>query len=108
MSRSLQISMGLLLPSGVDAGALPMLVARGLRAFGDGYMAILLPAYLLAIGLGTLEVGVVATTTMLGSALATVAVGAWGHRFRAHRLLSGAALLMALTGVAFAASSSFW
>jgi MFS family permease len=98
----------LLLPAGVDAAAGPLLAARALRAFADGYMAILLPAYLLAIGLGTLEVGVVATATMLGSALATVAVGAWGHRFRTNRLLRGAALLMALTGVAFAAFSSFW
>ncbi len=98
----------LLLPVGVDAAAGPLLVARALRAFADGYMAILLPAYLLAIGLGTLEVGVVATATMLGSALATVAVGAWGHRFRSNRLLRGAALLMALTGVGFAAFSSFW
>ena len=93
----------LLLPAGVDAAAGPLLVARALRAFADGYMAILLPAYLLALGLGTLEVGVVATATMLGSALATVAVGAWGHRFRSSRLLRGAALLMALTGVGFAA-----
>ena len=98
----------LLLPAGVDAAAKPLLVARALRAFADGYMAILLPAYLLAIGLGTLEVGVVATATMLGSALATVAVGAWGHRFASNRLLRGAALLMALTGVGFAAFSSFW
>jgi len=98
----------LLLPAGADAAAGALLVARTLRAFADGYMAILLPAYLLAIGLGTLEVGVIATATMLGSALATVAVGAWGHRFRSHRLLRGAALLMALTGLCFAASSSFW
>jgi len=97
-----------LLPSGVDDEAAPLLVARALRAFADGYMAILLPAYLLAIGLGTLEVGVVATATMLGSALATVAVGAWGHRFRSRRLLRGAALVMALTGLGFAALSSFW
>jgi MFS family permease len=98
----------LLLPADVDAAAGPLLVARALRAFADGYMAILLPAYLLALGLGTLEVGVVATTTMLGSAGATVAVGAWGHRFRSNRLLRGAALLMALTGLGFAVSSSFW
>jgi len=97
-----------LLPAGVDDEAAPLLVARALRAFADGYMAILLPAYLLAIGLGTLEVGVVATATMLGSALATVAVGAWGHRFRSRRLLRGAALVMALTGLGFAALSSFW
>ena len=98
----------LLLPDGVDASAAPLLVGRALRAFADGYMAVLLPAYLLAIGLGTLDVGIVATATMLGSALATIAVGAWGHRFRSSALLRGAALLMALTGVAFAGLSSFW
>jgi len=97
-----------LLPAGVDPGALPLLAARGLRAFGDGYMAVLLPAYLLSIGLGTLEVGIVSTATMLGSALATLAVGAWGYRFAGGRLLRGAALLMAATGLGFASLSSFW
>lgn len=103
-----RMSLARLLPSGVDPGALPLLVARGLRAFGDGYMAVLLPAYLLSIGLGTLEVGIVSTATMLGSALATLAVGAWGYRFAAGRLLRGAALLMAATGIGFAGLSSFW
>src|SRR5437867_7427381 len=98
----------LLLPAGVDADALPLLAARALRAIADGYMAVLLPAYLLSIGLGTLEVGIVATTTMLGSAMATLAVGAWGHRFHSRSLLRGAALLMAATGLGFAGFSSFW
>ena len=96
------------LPADADASALPLLVARALRAFGDGYMALLLPAYLLSIGLGTLEVGIVSTATMLGSALATLAVGAWGHRFAGRRLLRGAALLMLATGLGFAGLSSFW
>ena len=96
------------LPGSADASALPLLVARGMRAFGDGYMALLLPAYLLSIGLGTLEVGVVSTATMLGSALATLAVGAWGHRFAGRRLLRAAALLMLATGLGFASLSSFW
>ncbi|MFC5499700.1 MFS transporter [Caenimonas terrae] len=98
----------LLLPAGVDPDALPLLVARALRAFADGYMAVLLPAFLLAAGWGTQEVGVIATTTMIGSAMATLAVGAWGHRFHSRSLLRGAALLMAATGVGFATwSSSF-
>jgi MFS family permease len=96
------------LPAGVDPSALPLLVARGLRAFGDGYMAVLLPAYLLSLGMGTLEVGIVSTATMLGSALATLAVGAWGYRFAGGRLLRAAALLMAATGIGFAGLSSFW
>lgn len=87
---------------------LPLLVAHALRAFVDGYVAVLLPAYRLAIGLGTLEIGVVPTAIRLGSALATIAVGACGHRFQSSRLLRGAALLMAATGVGFAGFSSMW
>ena len=98
----------LLLPAGVSASALPVLAARALRALVDGYMAVLLPAYLLAIGQSTLQVGLTATATMLGSALTTLAVGAWGHRFHSRRLLQGAALLMAATGAGFAGLSSFW
>jgi MFS family permease len=95
-------------PAGADAALWTVLAARGLRALADGYMAVLLPAYLLALGLGTFEVGVVATTTLLGSALLTLAVGAWGHRVASGRLLSGAALLMAATGLGFAGLASFW
>ena len=98
----------LLVPSGSERSAMLLLVGRGLRAFGDGYMAVLLPVYLLALGLGTLEVGMIATATMLGSALATVAVGAWSHRLASRRLRCGAALLMAATGLGFAGLSTFW
>lgn len=97
-----------LLPAGADASAAPLLLARGLRAFGDGFMAVLLPAYLLALGMGTLEVGIVSTATMAGSALATLAVGAFGHHVGSTRLLRGAALLMAATGIGFAGFASFW
>jgi MFS family permease len=97
-----------LLPAGADGAARPLLIARGLRALGDGYMAVLLPAYLLGIGLGTLEVGIVSTATMLGSAFATLAVGVWANRFRSRRLLRWAALLMAATGMGFASFSAFW
>ncbi|MGH8691293.1 MAG: MFS transporter [Burkholderiales bacterium] len=85
-----------------------LLAARSLRAFADGYVAVLLPAYLLALGLGTLEVGVLSTVTMLGSAAATLAVGRWGHRFELRRLLVAAAVLMTLTGIGFAAFSTLW
>ncbi|MDD5297102.1 MAG: MFS transporter [Rhodocyclaceae bacterium] len=98
----------LLLPHGVAPGAMPLLLGRAMRAFADGYVAILLPAYLLALGFGTWEVGVLASATLLGSAAATLAVGAWGHRFHHRRLLLGAAVLMAATGFAFAVNSGFW
>ena len=85
-----------------------LLVARGLRAFVDGYVAVLLPAYLLALGFGTWEVGLFSTTTLLGSAVATAAVGSWGHRFHHRQLLLAAAFLMTATGLSFAGFSAFW
>ncbi|HZS69171.1 MAG TPA: MFS transporter [Burkholderiales bacterium] len=85
-----------------------ILAARALRSFADGFIAVVLPAYLLARGLGQLEVGVISTSTLLGSALATLAIGRWGNRFSIRRLLLGAALLMAATGLGFAGFASFW
>lgn len=98
----------LLLPVGVDDIALPLLVGRALRAFADGYVAVLLPAYLLALGFSTLDVGILSTATLLGSALATLAIGAWGYRVHHRDLLLGAALLMMSTGFAFAMQTAFW
>src|SRR5258706_5193183 len=85
-----------------------LLTARALRAVGDGFVAVLLPAYLLALGYGQLEVGLISTTTLLGSAAATLAVGRWGHRFALRRLLLGAAVLMAATGPGFGTPSQLW
>src|SRR2546428_111581 len=44
-----------------------VLAARALRAFADGFIAVLLPADLLALGLGQLEVGVISTATLFGA-----------------------------------------
>jgi MFS family permease len=85
-----------------------VLTARALRAFADGFVAVLLPAYLLALGHGQFEVGLLSTATLFGSALATLAVGRWGHRFALRRLLLGAAVLMAATGLGFASLTSLW
>ena len=84
-----------------------LITGRALRGFVDGSVAVLLPAYLLALGLDGFAVGVLSTVTLLGSALATLAVGTWGHRFAPRTLLLGAALLMAATGAGFAGLSSF-
>src|SRR5947208_2666560 len=85
-----------------------VLAARALRAFADGFIAVLLPAYLLALGLGQLEVGFISTATLFGSALATLAVGRWGNRFSIRRLLLAASLLMCASGVAFASFEALW
>jgi MFS family permease len=82
--------------------------ARAIRDFGDGFVAIVLPAYLTALGLSPLDVGVIATAALLGSALLTLAIGFAGARHDHRRLLLAAALLMAGTGLAYAAASETW
>jgi MFS family permease len=79
-----------------------LLLARSLRDFGDGFVAVLLPVYLLALGFSAFQVGVIATAALLGSALLTIIVGLLGARYDHRQLLLAAASLMIATGVAFA------
>ena len=85
-----------------------LLIGRALRAFADGYVSLLLPVYLIALGFGPFAVGVVATATLLGSGVLTLVVGLHAHRFQYRTLLILAATLMAATGVGFAAVTDFW
>jgi len=82
-------------------------LARGLRDFGDGFIAIVLPVYLIALGLSAFHVGVVATLALGGSALLTLGVGLLGARHDVRKLLLGASALMAGTGIAYAATSDY-
>ena len=82
-------------------------LARALRDFGDGFVAVLLPVYLIALGLGAFEVGVVATLALFGSAIMTLGIGHFGARIDQRFLLMGASALMIATGLAFAVSSSY-
>lgn len=89
-------------------GASAVYAARAIRDFGDGFIAILLPVYLTALGLSAFDVGVVATLALFGSALLTLAIGFLGARHDHRRLLLAASALMALSGIAYAASSDYW
>src|SRR5688572_25430670 len=77
MVRSLTVR---LLPPSATAETRLLLAARGLRATSDGFVSIILPAYLLLLGFDALHVGLLATATLLGSALLTLAVGLTGVR----------------------------
>ena len=85
-----------------------LLVAKGLRAFGDGYVSLLLPLYLLALGFGPLQVGIIATTTLVGSGLLTLVVGLHAWRYHYRSLLLATSALMAGTGFGFALLTDFW
>ncbi|HTT13958.1 MAG TPA: MFS transporter [Burkholderiaceae bacterium] len=85
-----------------------ILIARGLRALADGYVSLLLPLYLLELGHAPLEIGMLATATLMGSGLLTLLVGLHGHRYYHRSVLIAATVLMAATGVGFATCTQFW
>lgn len=85
-----------------------IITGRGLRAFADGLISILLPIYLRQLGYSPLGVGAIATATLLGSAMLTLVLGFAAHRLRLRRGLLAAALLMVATGLGFASLRAFW
>ena len=97
-----------LLPAGISQAAVPLYWARGLRAFADGYVSLLLPVYLKALGFDAFQIGVIAATTLIGSAAATIIVGFTAHRYGRRWLLVIATLLMIGTGIGFVAATRFW
>jgi len=85
-----------------------VLTARGIRAFGDGFVSILVPVYLTSLGIGAFEVGVLTTAMLLGPAMMTLAIGLIAHRLRTVMLLIGATMLMVLSGIGYAFETGFW
>lgn len=98
----------MILPPGAGSDAAVLLRTRGVRAFGDGLVSVVLAGYLAAIGLSDVRIGVVLTATLLGSAALTLSVGLRAHSFNRRRLLQLVSALMIATGLGFAALTSFW
>jgi MFS family permease len=78
--------------------------ARAARGIGDGFAFIILPAYLSELGFNPFQIGVVATSALLGTAATTLAVGFLAARFDLRNLLLIGAAVMVLTGLAVANS----
>ena len=97
-----------LLPPSIHVNAKRLLVAKALRSIADGYVSVLLPAYLLELGLSVFRVGALTTATLLGSAVLTLLTGFITSRFGHRRPLIAASGLMIATGVAFGTIRAFW
>jgi MFS family permease len=81
---------------------------QGVRAAGYGFTAVLLGALLAAHGYGTVQVGVVLTALIAGTALASVAVGRFGDRFGRRRCYAVFFAGIAVAGVVVAAGAPLW
>src|SRR3954453_1457180 len=97
-----------LLPAEATADAAILLRARAVRAFGDGFVSVLLPLQLTTLGFNGFQIGAIATATLLGSAALTLLVGLVAYRLGRDVLLVRASLLMIATGLGFAVVHTFW
>jgi MFS family permease len=95
-------------PETASADAKRAITAKGLRAIGDGYVSIVLPAYLLALGYDAFQIGALMTATLLGSASLVFLAGMITARFGERRPLLAASALMIFTGLGFAGFQAFW
>jgi MFS family permease len=96
------------LPRALSPDGRRLLGGKSLRAFADGLVSVVLPIYLLRRGYEPLAVGAIVTSTLLGSAILTLCVGLFAHRFPGRKILLAACVLMAVTGAVFATTMDFW
>lgn len=97
-----------MLPSSATRDARTLLTARGMRAFGDGFVAVLLPLHLTELGFSAVQIGVIATATMLGSAVLTMLVGLVAYKLNLRELLIRCSVLTVITGLGFTFVHDFW
>jgi MFS family permease len=90
------------LPAGTTADAAVLLETRGVRAFGDGFVSVLLGPHLKLLGFSNTEIGLITTATLVGSAALTLLVGFVAFRIGRRALLLRASVLMIATGIGFA------
>jgi MFS family permease len=96
----------MLLPATRDTSRL--IFARALRGLGDGFTSVYLSAYLNLLGFSAFQIGAIVTAMLVGSAVLTLIVGMLSHRIGLRYVLFIAGLLMAVSGAAFASTTSFW
>lgn len=86
----------------MDRPAGLVFVAKAARTFCYGFLGVLFPIHLAALGLGAEGIGVAVTLTLAGSAAMTVAVRRPAERFGSRAVLMGLAALVAASGALFA------
>src|SRR3954453_1910817 len=80
--------------------------ARALRGFGDGFAIIVLPVYLSAVGFSPQQIGMVASASLLGTAVLTLVAGFIAPRYELRHLFFAGAGLIVFTGLVFPATET--
>ncbi len=85
-----------------------LLATRILRTFAYGYLSVVLAVYLARLGFGPIEIGLVLTCAIAGSAAMTIVWALAADRFGRRRTVATMALLMVAGGLCFALGSDLW
>ena len=85
-----------------------LLATRILRTFAYGYLAVVLGLYLDRLGMSPIEIGLVFTAAIAGSAVMTVFWSIVADRYGRRRTVATMAVLMAIGGLIFTVTSGFW
>ncbi len=85
-----------------------MMVARTVRTFSYGFLAVLLPIYLITLGYGAAVIGGMLSLGLGGASVAALASGPLARRWGRRRVLMANALLMTAAGVVLAVSDQLW
>ena len=93
---------------GLTGDARLLVAGQGVRAAGYGFTAVLLGALLAARGFSSVQVGVVLTALIAGTALASLAVGRFGDRAGRRRCYAVFFGGIAVAGVVVAAGVPLW
>ena len=85
-----------------------LVAGQGVRAAGYGFTAVLLGALLAARGFSSVQVGVVLTALIAGTALASLAVGGYADRLGRRRCYGVFFAGIAAAGVVVASGAPLW
>ncbi len=83
-----------------------ILLAKGIRAFGFGFVSVILFIYLNSIGLNVLLDGAIFSIIMVSGALFTVFGSLYADRMGRRRYLALLSVLMAMSGLMYAATTN--
>jgi MFS family permease len=83
-------------------------LGRGLRSFGQGYLNVVVPLYLLARGASVAEAGILITVWALGAGLLGLVAGFVADRYGRRRVLLAFGVLWCFCALAFYFNLPFW
>ena len=92
----------------MNADGWRVVMARAIRSFGYGFTSILLGITLTSAGFSTIQVGLVLTAALVGDIIAIILVALFADRIGRKRVLVFLALLMVISGLAFAFSRNLF